>query len=167
MTFDYKNSVDNLNNMTTHDLIGIIAANNEPTIVLHARHIYESRQRDEQRKYDLEQIDLKHKLDKENIEYQHSLNKQILDKQTEVMKNQVAATWRTSLITSAATLIAAVAGVYLAYTLTQIQKPLQIRLDSEQLLQLRSVNQLPAVPQIQKLDKAPTYKHPLSDLKGR
>jgi hypothetical protein len=157
MAFDYTDSIDKLKNMSTYDLIGIIAAHNEPTIVLHARHIYEERQRNEQRKYDNEQIELKHKRDKENIEYQHSLNKQILERQFALMKQQLKTMWRTSLITAAATFIAATAAVFLAYALTQIQKPLQIKIDSEQFHQLRTESSRAENLSVQKRDKAQTY----------
>jgi len=76
-------------------------------------------------------INEQHDLNKENIKLQHSLNTQIVDKQLKLMKI-------TTFVTAASTLIAALAGAYLAYALMQTQKPIQIKLDSEQLSQIQT-----------------------------
>ncbi len=133
MGFDYTKSIEQLRQMSLQDLIGIIAAHNEPTVVQHAKHIYEEKMRDEQRKYDAEQVELKFKKDRENIEYQHSLTKQTIADQIKVMKRATA-------LTAAATLIAAIIGVVLGDMITRNkeQKPVQILLDQEQLEKLRT-----------------------------
>lgn len=82
--------------------------------------------------YETRQINRQHHLNKENIELQHSLNAPIVEKQLKLMKI-------TTFVTAASTVIAALAGAYLAYALTQTQKPLQIRLDSSQLSQIQTV----------------------------
>ena len=143
MSFDYKDSVEKLKAMDPYDLIGIIAAHNEPTVVLHARHIYESRQRDEQRKYEAEQVELKHKLERENIDYQHSVSKQIVEQQIEILRNQTKTMWRTAILASVSTVVASLSAVYLAYTLSKIQKPpqLQTQTTTSQISQIQSSNE--------------------------
>jgi len=98
-------------------------------------------------------IELQHKLNKENIELQYSLNEKIVKKQLTLMR-------QSTIITAASTLIAALAGAYLAYTLTQIQKPLQIKLDSAQLVQLQKVSSNAASHYGKKIETVPLNNSP-------
>lgn len=114
-----------------------------------ARLVYEQRQMEQQDKYSKEQIELQHQRNRENIDYQHALNLQVVTKQLRTMKT-------TAYLAAASTLLAALAGAYLAYTLTQTQKPLQIKLDSEQLAQLQKANHASETGSAKKPDKSPS-----------
>ncbi len=113
-----------------------------------AKLVYEEKQRDEKRKFDKDQMHLQHKLNKENIELQHSLNTQIVNKQLRLMK-------LTTIITSVSTLIAALAAVFLAYALTQIQRPIQIKSDPSTTLQSHIESSTSALHYEKTPDKVP------------
>jgi hypothetical protein len=93
-------------------------------------------------------INEQHNLNKENILLQESLNTKTVDKQIRLMKI-------TAFLTAASTLVAALAGAYLAYALTQTQKPLQIKLDSEQFAQLQKAQQISVIDLNKILGKSP------------
>lgn len=113
------------------------------------RLVYEQKTIERQDENNKNQIELQHKLNKQNIDYQHSLNLQIITK-------QIRATKTTAYLTAASTLVAALAGTYLAYALTQTQKPIQIKLDSEQFVQLRKATNVSEVDLKRTIYKSPS-----------
>ena len=114
-----------------------------------ARLVYEEKMMEEQDRLNKEQIDLQHRLNKENIELQHDLNKQVVDKQIKV-------TIICTIVTATATLLAALAGAYLAYALTQVQKPIQIKETEKQTIQLQTAPSSAATGAGTTTDKVPS-----------
>jgi len=128
-------------------------ANKAATLSSTARVAYDQRRINEKLEYEKEQMELQHKLNKENIELQHSLNAKIIKKQLNLLR-------KSTIITATSTLVAALAGAYLAYALTQTQKPIQIKLDSEQFAQLRTATTASVPVTKTKVETSP-YQPPL------
>lgn len=97
-----------------------------------ARLVYEEKQTEQRFEAEKNHMKVQHVLDKDNIELQHKLNEEIVKKQLKLMKVS-------TIITSLSTVTAALAGAYLAYALTQIQRPPQIKTSSPKISQSHNV----------------------------
>lgn len=93
-------------------------------------------------------------IERRKRELQHSLNTQIVDKQLKLMKI-------TTFVTAASTIIAALAGTYLAYALMQIQKPIQIKGDLKQLSQKQTAQKIEELHYGKKVGNALSYQTPI------
>lgn len=135
---NYPNEYEKYKKLSTDELAEIMGGREEIASKSNiARLVYEQRQMEQQDKYNKEQIEL-----------QHSLNKQVADKQSKI-------TIICTIVQASATLLAAIAGAYLAYTLSKLKDQPEIKLPVKQTVQSQTVISTSASRAGQKTDKVP------------
>ncbi len=99
--------------------------------------------------YEQKTIEKQHKLNKDNIELQHRLNKQVSDKQNKIL-------FICTIIQATTMLLAAIAGAYLAHTLSRYKDNPELKQPGKQTVQSQTRSSTSATLAEQKHDKVPS-----------